>query len=150
MDESRSQARPWADPEPSLCWPTYQMLLPVFLGQPVPPETLASTLAKLDRCLQLLEDKFLKDQDFLAGPHISMADLVAITELMHVRALGWDGLWGCGVSCTSPFCLGGPRWVTFLSESQCPSSSVKRGLRSFLWHSGLRIWHCFRIGLGRC
>uniref|UniRef100_A0A8D1VGH1 glutathione transferase n=1 Tax=Sus scrofa TaxID=9823 RepID=A0A8D1VGH1_PIG len=60
-----------------------KMLLPVFLGQPVPPETLASTLAKLDRCLQLLEDKFLKDQDFLAGPHISMADLVAITELMH-------------------------------------------------------------------
>ncbi|KAK2500180.1 hypothetical protein MC885_011113 [Smutsia gigantea] len=30
-------------------------------------KTLASTLAELDRCLQLLEDKFLKDQDFLAG-----------------------------------------------------------------------------------
>uniref|UniRef100_A0A8D1HCA4 glutathione transferase n=1 Tax=Sus scrofa TaxID=9823 RepID=A0A8D1HCA4_PIG len=67
-----------------------KMLLPVFLGQPVPPETLASTLAKLDRCLQLLEDKFLKDQDFLAGPHISMADLVAITELMHPVSAGCD------------------------------------------------------------
>ncbi|XP_047616771.1 glutathione S-transferase theta-3-like isoform X1 [Phacochoerus africanus] len=67
-----------------------KMLLPVFLGQPVPPETLASTLAKLDRCLQLLEDKFLKDQDFLAGPHISLADLVAITELMHPVSAGCD------------------------------------------------------------
>lgn len=68
-----------------------QMMFPVFLGQRVPPETLANTLAELDRCLQLLEDKFLKDQDFLAGPHISVADLVAITELMHVSAVGQGG-----------------------------------------------------------
>lgn len=60
------------------------MMFPVFLGERVPPETLASTLADLENCLQLLEDKFLKDQDFLTGPHISVADLVAITELMHV------------------------------------------------------------------
>lgn len=49
-----------------------QMMFPVFLGQRVPPETLANTLAELDRCLQLLEDKFLKDQDFLGrAPHLS-------------------------------------------------------------------------------
>ncbi|XP_046944330.1 glutathione S-transferase theta-3-like isoform X2 [Lynx rufus] len=64
------------------------MMIPVFLGEQVPPETLASTLAELERCLQLLEDKFLKDQDFLAGPHISVADLVAITELMHPVSAG--------------------------------------------------------------
>nr|XP_012417857.1 PREDICTED: glutathione S-transferase theta-1-like isoform X2 [Odobenus rosmarus divergens] len=64
------------------------MMFPVFLGEQVPPETLASTLAELDRCLQLLEDKFLKDQDFVAGPHISVADLVAITELMHPVSAG--------------------------------------------------------------
>ncbi|KAG5198936.1 glutathione S-transferase theta-3 isoform X3 [Ovis aries] len=67
-----------------------KMMFPVFLGQRVPPETLANTLAELDRCLQLLEDKFLKDQDFLAGPHISVADLVAITELMHPVSAGCD------------------------------------------------------------
>lgn len=60
-----------------------KMMFPVFLGQPVPPEMLASTLAELDGCLQMLEDKFLQDQAFLTGPHISVADLVAITELMH-------------------------------------------------------------------
>ncbi|EPY86689.1 hypothetical protein CB1_000302034 [Camelus ferus] len=65
-----------------------KMMFPVFLGQRVPPEMLASTLAELDRCLQLFEDKFLKDQDFLAGSHISVADLVAITELMHPVSAG--------------------------------------------------------------
>lgn len=65
-----------------------KMMIPVFLGERVPPETLASTLAELDRCLQLLEDKFLKDKDFLAGPHISVADLMAITELMHPVSAG--------------------------------------------------------------
>ncbi|XP_020763043.2 glutathione S-transferase theta-3-like [Odocoileus virginianus] len=67
-----------------------KMMLPVFLGQRVPPETLETTLAALDRCLQLLEDMFLKGQDFLAGPRISVADLVAITELMHPVSAGCD------------------------------------------------------------
>uniref|UniRef100_A0A8C9Q8G1 glutathione transferase n=1 Tax=Spermophilus dauricus TaxID=99837 RepID=A0A8C9Q8G1_SPEDA len=65
-----------------------KMLFPVFLGQPVPPEILAATLAELDRCLQLLEDKFLRNQAFLTGSHISVADLVAITELMHPVSAG--------------------------------------------------------------
>ncbi|GAB1295236.1 Glutathione S-transferase theta-3 [Apodemus speciosus] len=65
-----------------------KMMFPMFLGQPVPPEMLASTLAELDGCLQMLEDKFLQDQAFLAGSHISVADLVAITELMHPVSAG--------------------------------------------------------------
>ncbi|XP_048199509.1 glutathione S-transferase theta-3-like [Perognathus longimembris pacificus] len=65
-----------------------KLMFPVILGQNVPPETLTSTLAELDRCLQLLEDKFLRDQPFLTGPNISVADLVAITELMHPVSAG--------------------------------------------------------------
>ncbi|KAM4827691.1 glutathione S-transferase theta-3 [Thomomys bottae] len=65
-----------------------KMMFPVFLGQTVPPETLTNTLAELDRCLQLLEDKFLRDQPFLTGAHISVADLVAITELMQPVSAG--------------------------------------------------------------
>lgn len=83
-----------AKPQPFPFLSSYQVLFPVFLGEQVPPEMLSSTLAELDRCLQLLEDKFLKDQDFLAGPHISVADLVAITELMHVSTVGRMGLLG--------------------------------------------------------
>ncbi|XP_057601567.1 glutathione S-transferase theta-1 isoform X2 [Hippopotamus amphibius kiboko] len=63
-------------------------MLPVFLGEPVSPEMLAATLAELDVTLQVLEDKFLQDKAFLAGPHITLADLVAITELMHPMGAG--------------------------------------------------------------
>ncbi|XP_040107112.1 glutathione S-transferase theta-1 isoform X2 [Oryx dammah] len=63
-------------------------MLPVFLGEPVSPETLAATLAELDMALQALEGKFLQDKAFLTGPHISLADLVAITELMHPVGAG--------------------------------------------------------------
>lgn len=62
-------------------------MFPVFLGEPVSPEVLAATLAELDVTLQILEDKFLQNKAFLAGPQISLADLVAITELMHVSAV---------------------------------------------------------------
>ncbi|XP_004636372.1 glutathione S-transferase theta-3-like [Octodon degus] len=65
-----------------------KMMFPVVLHQPVPQETLSSTLAELDSCLRLLEDKFLRDQNFLSGPQISVADLMAITELMHPVSAG--------------------------------------------------------------
>ncbi|XP_075390137.1 glutathione S-transferase theta-1-like isoform X3 [Tenrec ecaudatus] len=63
-------------------------MLPNFLGEPVAPKTLTTTLAELEGILTLLEDKFLQDKAFLAGPHISVADLVAITELMHPVSAG--------------------------------------------------------------
>ncbi|XP_012604766.2 glutathione S-transferase theta-1 isoform X2 [Microcebus murinus] len=63
-------------------------MLPVFLGEPVSPQMLAATLAELDETLQLLENKFLQNKAFLAGPQISLADLVAITELMHPVGAG--------------------------------------------------------------
>ncbi|XP_038198665.1 glutathione S-transferase theta-1 isoform X1 [Arvicola amphibius] len=64
----------------------HKVMFPVFLGEQVPSEMLAATLAELDVNLRVLEDKFLQDKAFLVGPHISLADLVAITELMHVAA----------------------------------------------------------------
>ncbi|XP_051042876.1 glutathione S-transferase theta-3 isoform X2 [Phodopus roborovskii] len=65
-----------------------KMMFPKYLGHSVPPEMLAATLAELDRCLQMLEDKFLRDQAYLTGSCISVADLVAITELMHPVSAG--------------------------------------------------------------
>uniref|UniRef100_A0A8B9YFR6 glutathione transferase n=1 Tax=Bos mutus grunniens TaxID=30521 RepID=A0A8B9YFR6_BOSMU len=66
----------------------HKVMLPVFLGEPVSPEMLATTLAELDMALQVLEGKFLQDKAFLTGSHISLADLVAITELMHPVGAG--------------------------------------------------------------
>ncbi|XP_058512565.1 glutathione S-transferase theta-1 [Ochotona princeps] len=66
----------------------HKVMFPVFLGEPVSPELLAATLADLDVNLQVLEDNFLQNKAFLAGPQISLADLVAITELMHPVGAG--------------------------------------------------------------
>ncbi|XP_036730726.1 glutathione S-transferase theta-1-like isoform X2 [Balaenoptera musculus] len=63
-------------------------MLPVYLGEPVSPEMLTAMLAELDMTLQVFEDKFLQNKAFLAGPHISLADLLAITELMHPVGAG--------------------------------------------------------------
>ncbi|XP_077895002.1 glutathione S-transferase theta-4 isoform X1 [Ictidomys tridecemlineatus] len=65
-----------------------KVMLPNFLGEQVSPKTLEDTVAELDVTLQLLEDKFLQNKDFIVGPHISLADLVAITELMHPMGAG--------------------------------------------------------------
>lgn len=107
-------------PKPPLCLPAHQVMLPVFLGELVSPETLAATLAELDMALQVLEGKFLQDKAFLTGPHISLADLVAITELMHVSAVGgWGedeagGSWVAPKSCShhAPGC--GTLWRDLL------------------------------------
>lgn len=69
-------------------------MFPVFLGEPVSLEMLTATLAELEVSLQLLEDKFLQNKAFLTGAHVSLADLVAITELMHVSAMDRVGLLG--------------------------------------------------------
>uniref|UniRef100_A0A8C3W8F0 glutathione transferase n=1 Tax=Catagonus wagneri TaxID=51154 RepID=A0A8C3W8F0_9CETA len=66
----------------------HKVMLPLFLREPVSPETLRATLAELDVNLKVLEDKFLQNKAFLAGPQISLADLVAITELMHPVGAG--------------------------------------------------------------
>lgn len=62
-----------------------QVLIPLFTGQPLPPEKLQEVLAGLRASLQQLEETFLQDKPFLAGNEISLADLVAIVELMQVR-----------------------------------------------------------------
>ncbi|KAM5226629.1 glutathione S-transferase theta-1 isoform 1-T1 [Hipposideros larvatus] len=66
----------------------HKTMFPVFLGESVSPEMLAATLAELDVTLKILEDKFLQNKAYLSGSHISLADLVAITELMHPVGAG--------------------------------------------------------------
>ncbi|XP_003478005.2 glutathione S-transferase theta-1 isoform X1 [Cavia porcellus] len=66
----------------------HKVMLPVVMGEQISSELLAATLAELDVTLQVLEDKFLQDKAFLVGPQISLADLVAITELMHPVGAG--------------------------------------------------------------
>lgn len=60
------------------------MLLPLLTGQPLPPEKLQFATEELNVALKQFEEKFLQDKPFIAGSEISLADLVALVELMQV------------------------------------------------------------------
>uniref|UniRef100_A0A8D0HGH0 Glutathione transferase n=1 Tax=Sphenodon punctatus TaxID=8508 RepID=A0A8D0HGH0_SPHPU len=67
-----------------------KVVFPLFMDQLAPEEKLQEAFEDLAVSLKQLEEKFLQDKPFIAGNRISLADLVAITELMQVG----DGTWG--------------------------------------------------------
>ncbi|XP_032084730.1 glutathione S-transferase theta-1-like [Thamnophis elegans] len=71
-----------------------QVVIPLFVGHQVSPEKLYEAMEELNLAIQKLEDKFLQDKPFLIGPEISLADLVAIVELMQPLGAGCDILVG--------------------------------------------------------
>ncbi|XP_036923189.1 glutathione S-transferase theta-2B-like [Sturnira hondurensis] len=56
----------------------------------LPEEKLKYNRAAMDRALQSLEDKFLGDKAFLTSQQVTLADIMALEELMQVVALGCD------------------------------------------------------------
>lgn len=82
----------WPLPPPiSLSISTYlsQVLLPVQTGSQVDDDRLTRALSQLDDTLDKLETMFLRRQSFLCGDDITLADLLAICELMQVRDSDW-------------------------------------------------------------
>lgn len=69
---------------------TAKGLVPIFLGCPLPPGKLEERIGDLKGAVKLLEEKFLRDQPFIGGSEISLADLVAIVDLMQPVAGGYD------------------------------------------------------------
>lgn len=61
-----------------------QSLLPHFSGQPVDQERLDRLMGKLRPALQHLDQEVLAAKPFLATEQVSLADLMAFTELMQV------------------------------------------------------------------
>lgn len=69
-----------------------EFLLPIMTGQPTNPAKLEKALSDLDGTLDKLENMFLKRQAFLCGDDISLADLLAVCELMQSLGSGRDVL----------------------------------------------------------
>lgn len=65
-------------------------LLPYFSGQPVDTTKLEQLLGKLTPSLQHLDQKVLAARPFLASEQLSLADLIAFTDLMQPTAVGCD------------------------------------------------------------
>lgn len=69
--------------------PPPQVLLPAQTGAQVEQERVDGALAQLDDTLDKLESMFLRRQPFLCGDDVTVADLLALCELMQVRGCDW-------------------------------------------------------------
>ncbi|KAG5840398.1 glutathione S-transferase theta-2 [Anguilla anguilla] len=67
-----------------------EVLLARMTGEPPDPVRLRKALAQLSQTLDKLEDMFLKRQPFLCGDDITLADLLAVCELMQPLGGGRD------------------------------------------------------------
>ncbi|NWX84232.1 GSTT1 transferase, partial [Nothoprocta ornata] len=67
-----------------------RLMLPVLIGQPLPPEKVKGITQGLNFVLKQFEEKFLQDKAFIAGTEVSLADLVALVELMQPVGAGYN------------------------------------------------------------
>ncbi|XP_013870074.1 glutathione S-transferase theta-1 [Austrofundulus limnaeus] len=69
-------------------------LYPFVMGSEAPKEKMDAALEDLKQSLNLLEEKFLQDKAFIVGSKISVADVVAVVEIMQPLGNGVDGFEG--------------------------------------------------------
>nr|UDM84148.1 glutathione S-transferase theta 1b [Sillago sihama] len=65
-------------------------MFPVIMDSEVPKEKMDAAVGDLNQSLNLLEEKFLHNKPFIIGDKISLADLVAIVEIMQPVGTGLD------------------------------------------------------------
>lgn len=59
--------------------------MPLLTGRPEVPEKIMEYEKRLNECLDLLENIWLKNKSYLVGTEISIADLLGTCEVEQVR-----------------------------------------------------------------
>ncbi|XP_043924605.1 glutathione S-transferase theta-1-like [Protopterus annectens] len=67
-----------------------KVVIPLILKKDCPAEKIDAAVETLNETLKQFEDKFLQDKAFIAGEDISIADLVAYSELIQAFFIGLD------------------------------------------------------------
>ncbi|XP_029366321.1 glutathione S-transferase theta-1a [Echeneis naucrates] len=65
-----------------------RILFPVIMGSEAPKDKMDAAMEDLKQSLNLLEAKFLQNKPFIIGDKISLADLVALVEIMQPVGAG--------------------------------------------------------------
>ncbi|KAJ8263309.1 hypothetical protein COCON_G00157660 [Conger conger] len=68
----------------------FRSMVPIIIGTEVPKEKMDSAMEDLNTSLKLFEEKFLQDRAFIVGDQISLADLVALVEIIQPVGTGVD------------------------------------------------------------
>ncbi|TRY88556.1 hypothetical protein DNTS_034538 [Danionella cerebrum] len=68
----------------------FKVMIPNLFQTEVPKEKMDATIENLNIALHFFEEKFLQDKPFIVGDQISLADLVAIVELIQPLGAGMD------------------------------------------------------------
>ncbi|XP_060927396.1 glutathione S-transferase theta-3-like [Limanda limanda] len=69
-------------------------MFPLIMGSEVPKDKMDAAVEDLTQSLDLLEEKFLQNKPFIIGDKPSLADLVAVVEIMQPVGSGLDAFEG--------------------------------------------------------
>ncbi|XP_067861565.1 glutathione S-transferase theta-1-like [Heptranchias perlo] len=72
----------------------FKSLLPALTGQPISKDRVDEAQEDMQSVVQSFENKFLQDGRYIVGEQVSLADLVALVELMQPVGAGLDPLEG--------------------------------------------------------
>uniref|UniRef100_UPI0037E7E379 glutathione S-transferase theta-1a n=1 Tax=Semicossyphus pulcher TaxID=241346 RepID=UPI0037E7E379 len=67
-----------------------KLMFPVIMDAEVPKDKMDAAIEDLNKSLMLLEEHFLQNKPFIVGDKISLADVVAVAEIMQPVGSGID------------------------------------------------------------
>ncbi|KAM9546181.1 glutathione S-transferase theta-1a [Salvelinus alpinus] len=118
----------------------FRAIVPIITGSDVPKEKMDSAMEDLTLSLKVFEEKFLDDRPFIIGEKISLADLVAIVEIMQPVGTGLDlfenrpilGAWRDRVKMELGEALFDEAHKTIMDVASLPQTFENNGMLEFL------------------